>query len=158
MYNSGAVNWSGWLLKIQPQSSNEAESAVASKASKDARFHRLLLEDIKAPVQGPTPLLADNKALFDMVNKPGASARTRYFERATRFVQFAQQMLFVLLYLIPTKYMVADIFTKPLDKDTFIKFRSYMLNCDRNPDAGYSTRAKRTLSKLQAFLSSCYND
>ena len=151
MYYGGAVNWSAFSLKIEPDSSAEAETAVSSKASKDGRFHRLFMEDAGCPVSGPTPLLVDNKALTDLVNKPGASARTRYFERATRFVKYAVQKLMILLFLIGTKFMVADVFTKPLEKDLYYKFRDYMLNTHACPHSALHVRTKRSI--INQFLS-----
>ena len=43
------------------------------------------------------------------------------FKRATL-------MLLLLPYLISTKFMVADMFTKALDKGTFIRFRDIIMN------------------------------
>ena len=151
MYYGGAANWSAFSLKIEPDSSAEAETAVSSKASKDARFHRLFMEDAGCPVTGPTPLLVDNKALHDLVNKPGASARTRYFERATRFVKYAVRKIMVTLLLIGTKYMVADVFTKPLEKDLYYKFRDYMLNSHACSHSAHHARTKRSI--INRFLS-----
>ena len=43
------------------------------------------------------------------------------FKRATL-------MLLLIPYLISTKFMTADMFTKALDKGTFIKFRDIIMN------------------------------
>ena len=36
-------------------------------------------------------------------------------------------------WLVPTKFMVADIFTKMLDRDAFFLCRSYLMNLDNAP-------------------------
>ena len=151
LYYGGATNWSAFSIKTEPDSSCEAETAVSSKASKDGRFHRLFMEDALCPVTGPTPLLVDNKALYDLVTKPGASARTRYFERATRFVKYAVAKIMIVLLLIGTKYMVADIFTKPLEKELYYKFRDYMLNSHACSHSAHHARTKRSI--INNFLS-----
>ena len=160
LYYGGATNWLGTGLKTETDSTAEAETAVASRASKDARFHKLLHEDMGCPSPGPVTAITDNKALHDLVNKPGASARTRYFERATRFVKYAQKMLYIKLFLISTHFMVADIFTKPLEPSLFYRFRNYMKNT-RNTRHGSTTgeslrqsntRITSAMHKLQAFV------
>ena len=35
-------------------------------------------------------------------------------------------------FLVPTDYMVADIFTNATDKETFFKMRNYMMNVNGN--------------------------
>ena len=54
--------------------------------------------------------------------------QTRYFEKATMLVKYAVLRLFLKTVLISTKEMIADIFTKAVDKDTFILMRKHLLN------------------------------
>ena len=51
-----AVSFSSRKLKIIPQSSAEAESAVYAMAAKDLRFCQLLLTFIETPIKLPTPI------------------------------------------------------------------------------------------------------
>ena len=74
------------------------------------------------------PSLGDNKAMHTLVTQEGASSRTRYYERATMLIKRAVLMLLLMPYLISTHCMIADMFTKALDKATFIKFRDMMMN------------------------------
>ena len=83
MYCNGAVDWSAKLIKIVPDSSCEAETALASRAAKATCFVRGLLRFHKRPVAGATPTLGDNKAMYTLVTQEGATTRTRYYERAT---------------------------------------------------------------------------
>ena len=61
------------------------------------------------------------------------SSRTRYFERATLIVKRLYMKCVVAPWLVPTKFMVADIFTKMLDRDAFFLCRSYLMNLDNAP-------------------------
>ena len=45
-------------------------------------------------------------------------------------VKYAVMRLLVVTGLVPTTDMIADIFTKAVDKDTFLKMRSWLLNTD----------------------------
>ena len=73
-------------------------------------------------------MIGDNKALFDNVQKEGASTRTRYYERATLLIKRAVLLLILKPYLVSTQYMLADIFTKATEKATFIRLRNRMMN------------------------------
>ena len=96
MYGNGAVDWSAKTLKIVPDSITEAESAVASRAVKAGAFVRELLTSNGRRIVGPTATLGDNQALYTLIQQEGASARTRYYERATLLIKRA--VLLVLIF------------------------------------------------------------
>ena len=104
------------------------ETAVASFASKATCFLRMLFTFHKIPVTAATPMLGDCKASYDLITQDGASARTRYFERATLLIKRAVLMLILLPFHISTNFMVADLMTKVTDKGTFIRLRNHMMN------------------------------
>ena len=128
MYNNGAIDYSAKLVKIVPDSSCEAESAVASLASKATCYVRATCQFHRRRIHAFTAMLGDNKALYDLVQQEGASVRTRYFERATLLIKRAVLMLILKPFLVSTHYMLADMFTKPLEKSTFIRFRNVVMN------------------------------
>ena len=130
MFCNGATDWSAKALKIVPDSSCEAETAVGSRAVKAGSFQRELLIRNGRRIRGPTPLLGDNLAMNTIIQQDGASSRTRYYERATLLVKRAVLLLLFRPYLVKTSEMLADIFTKPLDKGTFTKFRNVIMNCN----------------------------
>ena len=119
MYCNGAVDWSAKLIKIVPDSTCEAETALASRAAKATCFVRGLLRFHKRPVAAATPTLGDNKAMYTLVTQEGATTRTRYYERATLLIKRAVLMLLLAPYLIATQFMIADIFTKSLRERLF---------------------------------------
>ena len=82
----------------------------------------------KRPVAAATPMLGDNQAMYKMVTQEGATSRTRYYERATMLIKRAVLMLLLQPYLIGTTNMIADLFTKALDKGQFYKLRDVMMN------------------------------
>ena len=102
MYGNGAVDWSAKMIKIVPDSSCQAETALASRAAKATCFVRGLLRFHKRPVAAPTPMLGDNQAMYKMVTQEGATSRTRYYERATMLIKRAVLMLLLQPYLIGT--------------------------------------------------------
>lgn len=133
MRANGVISASSRALKIVPDSTAEAETAIASKAAKETVAMRMVAEDIGRSAVGPTALLGDNKAAYDIIVKAGLTARTRYFERATLIVKRLYMLLTVVPYLIGTEHMVADILTKCTDKATFFRQRDVMLNTVHGP-------------------------
>ena len=73
------------------------------RATKAAVFLRMGLEVIGRPVVGPTAILGDNSAITELVNKEGASSRTRHFERTTVLIKYAVLQLIVVVHLIPAR-------------------------------------------------------
>ena len=73
-------------------------------------------------------MLGDNKAMYENVQKEGATARTRYYERATLLIRRAVLLLILKPFLVSTNFMLADIFTKCTEKGTFIRMRNRMMN------------------------------
>ena len=105
-----------------------AETAESSSCVKTMTFARMVLSGIGRPVVGPTTVLGDNSAMHDMVVKEGSSSKSRHFERATIFVKYMVMRLMIICKLVPTAYMIADIFTKATDVDTFVRMRDSMRN------------------------------
>ena len=66
--------------------------------------------------------------MYTLVTQEGATTRTRYYERATLLIKRAVLMLLLAPYLISTQSMIADMFTKALDKGTYCKFRDVIMN------------------------------
>lgn len=97
----------------------------------------------------PTPILIDSKALDDMVRKPGATARTRYFDRETQLIKHATIMLMVRVFLVKTDEMVADIFTKPADRETFYKMRAELMNLEHGTSMHVYGKLARAYAHIQ---------
>ena len=101
MYLNGAIDWSAKAIKLVPDSSCEAEMAQALRACKAGIAVRMLLRAARRKVIGPTPMLGDNKAYTEIVQQEGASARTRYYERAVLLVKRAVLLLIMSVYSVP---------------------------------------------------------
>ena len=85
-------------------------------------------DGLQMPLQLPIRTFCDNSAAVTTITTPGMTQRNRYY---TRWAMFGREH-----YLdrktkpewLETIYNIADIFTKPLDKTTFLKFRDALLN------------------------------
>ena len=133
---NAAIHWSSRQLKVVCDSSAHAETAEASRAVKSSQFLTMALSGVRRPVEGPHPMLGDSSAMHDLVTKEGASSRSRHFERATVLIKYAVLKLMVVCYLIGTKFMSADVFTKATDEWTFKTMRAVLRNEPRGDAFG----------------------
>ena len=153
MYCNGAVDWGASNLKIVPDSSNEAEAAVGSRAAKAMLFTRALCHANRRKVHSGTPMLGDNKSLFEQVQQEGASARTRYYERAILLLKRTVLLLITYPYLVTTDNMLADVFTKATDKGTFTKMRGHLMNINSSLRGEIAKSMRHASGELKRIIS-----
>ena len=65
---------------------------------------------------------------YSILDFVGASARTRYYERAVLLLKRAVLLLIMAPHLVTTDNMLADVFTKATDKGMFAKMRGHLMN------------------------------
>lgn len=126
--------------------SSASDSAVADgmararcRADKYAQLHtkdgtlRRFTEDME-PVSNepykldPIQLLGDNKSVTFTANNPLTSSKSRWLDvRWFRLREFVKAG-FVKISHIFTQQNVADFFTKPLQKDSFLRLRRFLMN------------------------------
>jgi hypothetical protein len=93
------------------------------------------------PQTAPRSALRGNEALHEgnergplspcaIRRRRGSASRSRHFERATMFVKWAVMRLMVICYLIGTKFMIADIFTKATDDSIMKTMTGIMCNSE----------------------------
>lgn len=111
--------------------------ACTRPACKDLRFiiNVLGFDGLQAIIELPIAIHTDNEAAVSTIKNPGATARTRHYERWVLYgrEQYLKRISFPRH--VYTKKQIADIFTKALDKTSFLKFRDALLN---NPNSNSS--------------------
>ena len=123
-----------YLSKKQPtiaMSSTEAEIMAASQGALEAIYLRMLLADIGQIIDLPTDLYVDNKGVIDISQDYLVNERTKHIER--RHFKIRELVLDAILRIqyIASADNIADIFTKPLDKKSFLPLRTKLLNLPR---------------------------
>ena len=82
-----------------------------------------MLADMHISQAGPTSLFSDNQAVLKLAKNPVFHERTKHVELHCHYIrQLVEDGSIKLLY-VPTSEQPADIFTKPLGPDKFVKFR-----------------------------------
>ena len=123
----GVISYASKQLKVVAFSSCEAEYAAAAYACKEIEFIRHLCSDMGFPFDGPLAFGVDNTAAIDVAYNMGVSGRTKHFNMAIHYFRDCVQLLSVVPRHVLTKFQQADIFTKQLDKTTFLEQRKCLL-------------------------------
>ena len=127
MWRNGPAVWISRKVKFIPQSSCEAEVAGLVCILKEAIFIKQVVEFILVTLEGPMHCIIDNKAARDVIAYPGATKRTNHFDRCLHFARELSLRNAIKVHLTTTDNMMADYFTKPTDKTTFLRCRGSMM-------------------------------
>eukprot|EP00253_Pinus_taeda_P027730 PITA_27730 len=115
---SGVVTWTIKKQQAVALSSTEAEYRGAVKASCEADMH--------VSQTGPTPLFCDNQGVLKLAKNPVFHERTKHVETHCHYIRQLVEDGSIQLRYVPTTEQPADIFTKPLGPDKFVKFRGFI--------------------------------
>jgi hypothetical protein len=81
------------------------------------------------------PLLCDNESAIRMTDNPVEHSCTKHIDIRHHFLRDHQQKGDIEVFLVSSENQLVDIFTKPLDEQTFCKLRSELNVLDsRNLD------------------------
>jgi len=130
MMNGGPIAWSSTLGKTIATSTSEAEIHAAVIAVKDAIHIKQMLIDLELyPKNRPLEIAEDNSAAIAQANSGIKYIRNaKHYEIRLRFLQQKVVDKEVEFRYCPTDHQIADLFTKPLDKQKFQWFRSSLLS------------------------------
>jgi transposase InsO family protein len=120
-----------WASKKQPcvvKSTTAAEYIAASMAADEAIFLGKLLFDLGLRM-GPIDLFCDNRAAVASARNPIENLKVKYLEVHWHFIREQVEKGELNIQWVQTRDQIADIFTKPLARSLFEKFR--LLLCVR---------------------------
>jgi len=108
-------------------SSTEAEVMAASQAATEVSYFRGLLRDLGLEQSEPTKLHVDNSGAVELARELKSCSRSRHIMRRHLKVRELQAELVVAVQHVGTNENVADIFTKPLMGEAFIRHRKTLM-------------------------------
>ena len=126
--NGTPISWMAKKQKIVPQSSCEAETAALCAGCNVLIFIYNLVMELSTTVTLPMQTHTDNDATRLSTINPGTTARTKHYEIWMRYCRELYLKLMIGINWVPTKEQIADIFTKPLDKTTFLYLRTLLMS------------------------------
>ena len=107
----------------------EAEIVALSEAAKDVIFYRKFVRGLDpSAVPGPTPLSTDNTGARDLSYNPEHHDKVKHIARRHFYVRDMVESLEIVVPFVPTKFNLADFFTKRLDLTSFRRHRAAIMN------------------------------
>jgi hypothetical protein len=122
MLNGCAITWSSKKQQSVASSTVESEYMAFHSAVKEAKWLRVLMLELG---QGDNSIIVfvDNAGCIANVRNPIASSFVKHIDVAYHMVRDQVSAGYVDPVYVPTAENVADMFTKPLEKPKFLKFR-----------------------------------
>ncbi|XP_048615895.1 LRR receptor-like serine/threonine-protein kinase GSO1 [Brassica napus] len=117
-----------WMSKKQPivtLSTCEAEYVAATSCVCHAIWLRNLLKELNLPQEEPTKIFVDNRSAIALAKNPVFHDRSKHIDTRYHYIRECVTKMDVQLEYVKTNDQVADIFTKPLKREDFIKMGSF---------------------------------
>jgi len=109
-------------------SSTEAEIKAIDLCVKTVLYLRNLLKEMKFEQLEPTVIHIDNKSAKLLIETLNSTHNTKHINLRINFIREQVSSRAIQLKFVRTEEQVADIFTKPLPRELFEKFKNIILN------------------------------
>ena len=119
-----AVSWRSNKQTCVALSTAEAEYMALASAAQEAVWMRQLSKDMKTDVCEPTVIFEDNQSAICMAKNPQLHGRAKHIGIKYHFIREQVSNNTIKLRYCRTEDMIADIFTKGLSQEKFVKLRS----------------------------------
>ena len=119
----GAIDWSSRLQSMVASSTAESEVIAACEAVKRVMFTRVLLRELQFKQFYPITVMEDNTATIAFVDLYVNVRKVRHYLTRVRFLQEQAMFGTFTFEKVATAAQLADIMTKPLDRQAFNRCR-----------------------------------
>lgn len=115
-----------WAKKqiVVARSSTEAEYRSLALAASTVTWLNSLRSELKIQKRSDSVIWVDNMSAITLSSNPVLHARTKHIELDIHFVRDKVLAKEIELRHVPTSGSIADIFTKPLSRQSFVKLRA----------------------------------
>ncbi|XP_070662188.1 secreted RxLR effector protein 161-like [Malus domestica] len=129
MLGSGAVCWSSKKQPVVTLSTTEAEFIAAASSACQATWLRRIMKDLCQVQQDSTTIFCNNSSAIKLSKNPVLHGRSKHIDVRFHFLRELTKDEIVQLVYCNTQEQIADILTKPLKTDAFLKLRESMGVC-----------------------------
>jgi len=120
MLNGGAVSWRSRLQPTIADSSCEAEFMAAAEAIKEALWFKKLLPNLGVIDEDEAvKIMCDNESAEAVLRSPRINEVSKHISRKWNFAKESVALNEVKIEHVSTAKQIADIFTKPLERQKF---------------------------------------
>jgi transposase InsO family protein len=125
--NGAPVSWCSKLQNSVAKSTCEAEYVSTSTAAQEAVHLRNVLKDLGQEQVEPTTVYCDNRGAIQLANNTVTKTRSKHIDIQIHFVRELVERNVVQFKYIPSKFNVADMFTKPLGRNKLETHRNSIM-------------------------------
>ncbi|XP_040989961.1 secreted RxLR effector protein 161-like [Juglans microcarpa x Juglans regia] len=129
LLNEGAVSWSSKKQPVATLSTTKIEFVAAASCACQGVWMRRVLEKLGHSQGKCTTVLCDNSSTIKLFKNPVMHGRSKHTDVRFHFLRDLTKDAVVELKHCVTQEQVADIMTKPLNLDVFLKLRESMGVC-----------------------------
>ena len=104
----------------------EAKYIATSSTVCEAIWVRNILKELDHPQEEPTVIFVDNKSAIQLAKNPVHHGRSKHIDTRFHFLRDNVKQKTIELQHCNTTEQVADIFTKPLSGEIFMKLRNLL--------------------------------
>ena len=123
MLASCVITWKSYTQKTIATSSTEAEYMAMFDCGKQVAWIRNMLMELGYSLTTPTPLYADSHGAIFNASNPTQEKRTKHMDVRYHKIRKFVELMVISIFYIEGSENPADIFTKPLGRILFEKFR-----------------------------------
>ena len=129
LLSGAAVSWSSKKQPVVTLSTTEAEFISAASCACQGIWLRRILEEVKYTQQGPIMLFCDNSSTIKLSKNPVLHGRSKHIDVRFHFLRDLTKEGKVELVHCRSVEQIADILTKPLKAESFMKLRALLGMC-----------------------------
>jgi hypothetical protein len=120
---SGPVCWSSKKQTVTALSSTESEYIAAALAAREIVWLRDLLAGIGVQATRATTLFCDNRAAKSLAESPSIGSRSKHINTRFHYMRECVQGGIITIEWVASEQQPADLFTKPLGAQVFLRLR-----------------------------------
>ncbi|WVZ52784.1 hypothetical protein U9M48_003806 [Paspalum notatum var. saurae] len=128
LLGTSLVSWSSRKQASVSLSTTEAEYIAAASCCSQLLWMKATLSDFGLRF-GKIPLLVDSTSAISVAKNPVLHSRTKHIDVRFHFLRDHYEKGDIDLIHVVSANQLADIFTKPLEFDTFARLRGYRIRC-----------------------------
>ncbi|KAM7488108.1 hypothetical protein LguiB_025592 [Lonicera macranthoides] len=128
-FGSGAVSWSSKNQPVVTLSTTETEFIAAASCACQALWLRRMLKNLRHAQGKATVVYCDSNSAIKLSKNPVMHGRSKHIDVRFHFLRDLTKDEVVKMTHCNTREQVADVMTKPLKLDAFLKFRSLLGVC-----------------------------
>ena len=130
LMSSGAISWSSKKQPVVTLSTTEAEFIAAASSACQVMWLRRILKSLNQVQSSPTVVYCDNISAIKLSKNPVMHGRSKHIDIRFHFLRDLVRDGLVEIIQCSTQEQVADVLTKPLKLDVFLKMRGLLGVCE----------------------------